>query len=109
MGQKTPLGTLPCAGLLSHYLLEALAEFREDCLVCFSFYFGRVLVFFLQDNICYTLLYSRRYINIVDQPCSNEKIFKDFPGGPVVEKSPANTGDTGLMPGAGRFHMPRGS
>ena len=25
----------------------------------------------------------------------------DFPGGPVVEGSPANSGDTGLIPGLG--------
>ena len=31
---------------------------------------------------------------------------RDFPGGPVVENSPANAGDTGLIPGPGRFHMP---
>ena len=30
-----------------------------------------------------------------------------FPGGAVVEKLPANAGDTGLSPGLGRSHMPR--
>ena len=33
----------------------------------------------------------------------------DFPGGPVVKYPPANAGDTGLVPGPGRFHMPRGN
>ena len=33
----------------------------------------------------------------------------DFPGGPVVKNLPCNAGDTGLIPGAGRFHMPRGN
>ena len=33
----------------------------------------------------------------------------DFPGGPVVKNQPANTGDTGLTPGLGRFHMPWGN
>ena len=28
-----------------------------------------------------------------------------FPGGPVVKNLPANTGDKGLIPGPGRFHM----
>ena len=28
---------------------------------------------------------------------------KDFKCGPVVKNSPANTGDTGLIPGPGRF------
>ena len=30
-----------------------------------------------------------------------------FPGGAVVENPPANAGDTGLIPGPGRFRMPR--
>ena len=34
---------------------------------------------------------------------------RDFPGGPVVKNLPANSGDTGLSPGPGRFHMPWGS
>jgi len=29
----------------------------------------------------------------------------DFPGGPVVGNLPATAKDTGLTPGAGRFHM----
>ena len=32
---------------------------------------------------------------------------RDFPGGAVVEKLPANAGDTGSGPGLGRSHMPR--
>ena len=31
----------------------------------------------------------------------------DFPGGAVVKNLPANAGDTGLIPGPGRSHMPR--
>ena len=30
----------------------------------------------------------------------------DFPGGPVVKNPPANVGDTGLIPGPGRSHIP---
>ena len=30
----------------------------------------------------------------------------DFPGGAVVKNLPANAGDTGLIPGPGRSHMP---
>ena len=33
----------------------------------------------------------------------------DFPGGAVVKNLPANAGDTGLSPGPGRSHMPRGN
>ena len=35
------------------------------------------------------------------------KVYWDFPGGTVVKNPPANTGDTGLSPGPGRYHMPR--
>ena len=34
------------------------------------------------------------------------QIMRDFPGGPVVKNPPANAGDTGSIPGPGRFHMP---
>ena len=30
----------------------------------------------------------------------------DFSGGVVVKSPPANVGDTGSIPGPGRFHMP---
>ena len=29
----------------------------------------------------------------------------DFPGGAVFKNLPANAGDTGSIPGPGRFHM----
>ena len=32
---------------------------------------------------------------------------RDFPGGAVVKNQPANAGDTGLIPGPGRSHMPQ--
>ena len=32
---------------------------------------------------------------------------RDFPDGAVVKNLPANSGDMGLIPGAGRSHMPR--
>ena len=34
-----------------------------------------------------------------------EKIWRDLPGGPVIKVSSANAGDTGSIPGPGRFHM----
>ena len=33
----------------------------------------------------------------------------DFPGHAVVKNPPCNAGDTSLIPGPGRFHMPRGN
>ena len=35
-----------------------------------------------------------------------ESLGLDFPGGPVVKNPPANAGDTGLISGPGRSHMP---
>ena len=32
--------------------------------------------------------------------------WRDFPGGTVAKNPPANAGDTGLIPGPGRSHMP---
>ena len=42
---------------------------------------------------------------------TNELIYKTdidlaFPGGPVVKNLPADAGNTGLIPGLGRFHKP---
>ena len=33
----------------------------------------------------------------------------DFPAGPVVKSQTANAGDTGLIPGPGRSHVPKGN
>ena len=33
----------------------------------------------------------------------------DLPGGPVNKNLPANAGDTGLIPGLGRFHVLQGN
>ena len=32
---------------------------------------------------------------------------RDFPGGAVLKNLPAKAGDTGLIPGPGRSHMPQ--
>ena len=32
---------------------------------------------------------------------------RGFPGGPVVNNLPANAGDTGFIPGPGKYHMPK--
>ena len=37
-----------------------------------------------------------------------KKHYCDFPGGPVVKSLLANGGDTGSIPGLGRFHMLQG-
>ena len=36
-------------------------------------------------------------------------IVVDFPGCPVVKSLPVNVGDTGSIPGPGRFHMLQGN
>jgi len=33
--------------------------------------------------------------------------FPDFHDDPVIKNLPANSGDMGLIPGLGRFHMPQ--
>ena len=40
---------------------------------------------------------------------SLKRVFQGFPGGPVVRDPPASAGDSGLIPGVGRFHMPQGN
>ena len=42
--------------------------------------------------------------NTVPKPATEQ----GSPGGPVVKNPPCNAGDTGLIPGPQRFHMPRG-
>ena len=38
----------------------------------------------------------------------NSKVFeRHFPGSPVVKNPPANAGDTGLIPGLRRSHVPQ--
>ena len=34
---------------------------------------------------------------------------EDFPGGPMVKNLPVNAGDTGLILGLGRSHIPWGN
>ena len=36
----------------------------------------------------------------------NKRRVGDFPGGTVVKNPPTNAGDTGSLPGPGRYHMP---
>ena len=44
---------------------------------------------------------SDQWIN----PRLKEKAGEDFPGGPVVKNPPANAGDTGSIPGPGKFQV----
>ena len=37
-----------------------------------------------------------------------KRYFGGFPGGSVVKNTPANAGDTGLIPGPGESHRPWG-
>ena len=63
--------------------------------------------------ICRTL-HPTTIKHTFSQACSGffTKIFikkanGNFPGGTVVKNLPANAGDTGLIPGLGRSHMPQ--
>lgn len=40
---------------------------------------------------------------------ASERDTRDFLGGPAVRNPLANAGDTDLIPGSGRFHMPQGN
>ena len=37
----------------------------------------------------------------------NNNKTQDFPDGPLVKNPPANEGDTGWIPGMGRYYMPQ--
>ena len=50
------------------------------------------------------LQFLEHYANILDA-CIKMISVQDFTAGPVVKYSPANTGDTCLIPALGRFHM----
>ena len=40
---------------------------------------------------------------------ADERMSLDFPGGLVVKNLSANAGNTGLISGPGRFHVPKGN
>ena len=71
----------------------------------------------LRSNVVLPILRLRTHTNKVGE--SHKGSFEalwlpnalnvDFPSGPVVQDLPDNAGDTGLIPGLGRFHMPRGN
>ena len=44
---------------------------------------------------------------MVWRECVQRNIKWDVPSGAVGKNPPANTGDMGLIPGLGRFHMPQ--
>ena len=44
--------------------------------------------------------------NLLTEYWADKRTEEGFPGGAVVKNLPANAGDTGSSPGAGRFHMP---
>ena len=54
----------------------------------------------------------RQYTKVLEQTSTilyeelNKNILKDFPGGTVDQNLPANAGDTGPIPGPGRFYIP---
>ena len=60
---------------------------------------------FLIDSHQYSLIWSQRTFNIVEN--QHQKEVWGFPGGAVVKNPPAYAGDTGSSPGLRRSHMPR--
>ena len=58
------------------------------------------------DFVCWKISDYRFNFHACDVSVKIFCFFLDFPGGPVVKNPPANAGDTGSIPGRGRFHMP---
>ena len=56
----------------------------------------------LSPLFCLVLLFKILQTNI-----SSKRLYRDFPGGVVVNNPPASAGDTGSSPGPGRSHMPQ--
>ena len=54
-----------------------------------------------------TVLQHVDHISTVSTLASKYNKTRDFPGGPVGKKPPANAGDMGSSPGPGRSHMPQ--
>ena len=50
---------------------------------------------------------SEKKLRVQEIMAESRISWRDFPGGTVVKNLPANVGDTGWIPGPGRFHMPR--
>ena len=51
-------------------------------------------------------LYTK-HITATETTKNIKKVFYDFPGDTVDKNPPATAGDTGLIPGPGRSHMPQ--
>ena len=73
----------------------------------------------LFDQLCLFLSLSFCFFSKLFSQCGNNFppavappvlkrmwVYRDFPGGTVVKNPPANAGDTGLIPGPRRSHMP---
>ena len=50
---------------------------------------------------------ARQDVQVSHKLVKNDK--RGFLGGSEVKNLPVNAGDTGLIPGLGRFHMPQGN
>ena len=63
------------------------------------------------DDSVFSATKEDKTLKMADIKLSQEHFkncYVDFPGGPMVKNSPANAGDTGLIPGSRKFHMLRG-
>lgn len=52
---------------------------------------------------------KRKSVMVVGGITILNKVVKDFPGGPMVKNPPANSRDTGSIPGLGGFYRPQGN
>ena len=69
--------------------------------------FQRFMYNFVINIVCWKSKYFKSRESYMCALCINKKrvmwVFMDFPGGSVVKNLPANVGDAGSIPGAGRF------
>ena len=65
----------------------------------------------LRDETLNVLITKKKWCDVVElQAKLQAKVMVvDFLGGPVVKTLPANAGNTGLIPGPGRFHILQGN
>ena len=53
----------------------------------------------------FLIMFSNDLVNLLFQRTR----LVDVPGGSVIKNPPVSAGDTGLIPGLGRFHLPWGT
>ena len=80
----------------------------EECLACSSV--NMRVSYALNITIIIIIVtesFQPRLLQKKKKKKAQKRMYRDFPGGAVVEHLPANAGDMGSSPGLGRSHMLR--